>query len=59
MPTEPCRDIADTPSAAVLERARMLVGISKNLCLPLAGTASPELERAIEQVQAEQQNLAL
>lgn len=55
MSKENCSDIAAPPSTAMLERARMLLEVCKNTGYPLSEPVSPELRRAIEQVQAEQQ----
>ena len=40
-------------SDELMERARMLVGISENLGLPLSGEGGPELNEAVRRAQAE------
>lgn len=42
-----------SPNPALIERAKMLVGVSESLGLPISGPSDPEIEAAIAQVLAE------
>lgn len=48
----------EQPSADMMDRARMLVGLSQRLNLPLSGPSDPELEAAVEAVRSEAPSLA-